>query len=64
MASDEQAKKRAALGKKLSKAREAAKITGGNGGGRPDFAKAGGKDASKLEDAIKAVPELVKAQMR
>jgi alanyl-tRNA synthetase len=29
-----------------------AKILGGNGGGRPDFAQAGGKDISKLNEAI------------
>ena len=32
--------------------REAAKITGGGGGGRPDMAQAGGKDASKIEEAL------------
>ena len=39
--------------------REVAKMTGGNGGGRPDSAMAGGKDASKVDDAIAAVPELL-----
>jgi alanyl-tRNA synthetase len=43
--------------------REAAKITGGGGGGRPDFAQAGGRDASKLTDALAAVPDLVKQQL-
>ena len=33
--------------------KEIAPILGGGGGGRDDFAQAGGKDASKLEDAIK-----------
>jgi alanyl-tRNA synthetase len=32
--------------------REVAAIVGGGGGGRPDFAQAGGKDASKIEEAI------------
>ncbi|MEO7719261.1 MAG: alanine--tRNA ligase [Capsulimonas sp.] len=32
--------------------REAAKIVGGGGGGRPEFAQAGGKDASKLAEAL------------
>jgi alanyl-tRNA synthetase len=32
--------------------REAAKVCGGGGGGRPDMAQAGGKDPSKVEDAI------------
>ena len=33
----------------------AAIITGGNGGGKPDIAQAGGKDVTKLEEAILAV---------
>jgi alanyl-tRNA synthetase len=32
--------------------REAAKVTGGGGGGRPQMAQAGGKDPSKLSDAL------------
>lgn len=32
-------------------AKELAVITGGNGGGRPDFAQAGGKDLNKIADA-------------
>ncbi len=32
----------------------AAKVVGGGGGGRPDMAEAGGKDPSKLSDALKA----------
>ena len=35
--------------------REVAKITGGGGGGRPDFATAGGRDPEKLQDALDAV---------
>ncbi|MEQ9367392.1 MAG: alanine--tRNA ligase [Leptospirales bacterium] len=34
--------------------RVAAKILGGGGGGRPEMAQAGGKDASKLEEALQA----------
>lgn len=36
-------------------AKEAAQITGGNGGGRPDFAQSGGKEVSKLSFAIETV---------
>ncbi|MBT8042243.1 MAG: alanine--tRNA ligase, partial [Pontiella sp.] len=37
-----------------------AKLAGGGGGGKPDKAQAGGKDGSKVADAIKAVPGLLK----
>ena len=40
--------------------KEAAVITGGNGGGRPDFAQAGGKDATKIQEAMNAVKETLK----
>ena len=39
--------------------REVAKITGGNGGGKPDSAMAGGKDASKIDEALASVVEIV-----
>ncbi len=39
--------------------RAVAKITGGGGGGRADFAQAGGRDPAKLADALAAVPGLV-----
>ncbi len=32
--------------------REAAQVVGGGGGGRPDFAQAGGRDVSKIDDAL------------
>ena len=32
--------------------KSAAVTTGGNGGGRPDFAQAGGKEISKVDEAI------------
>ncbi len=38
----------------------AAVICGGGGGGRPDSATAGGKDTSKIEDALKAAKETLK----
>ena len=34
--------------------REAAKVVGGGGGGRPDLAEAGGKDASRIDEALAA----------
>jgi alanyl-tRNA synthetase len=37
--------------------REAAKATGGGGGGRPQMAQAGGKDPAKLLDALKVARE-------
>jgi alanyl-tRNA synthetase len=38
----------------------AAQICGGNGGGRPDFAQAGGKDISKVDEAIEHIKGLVR----
>ena len=43
--------------------KEVAKMCGGGGGGRPDNATAGGKDASKLEEALEAVNNIVVAQL-
>ena len=40
-----------------------APIVGGGGGGRPDFAQAGGKDVSKIEDAKIAALEYVKGNL-
>ncbi|XMB66142.1 alanine--tRNA ligase [Mycoplasmatota bacterium zrk1] len=39
--------------------KEAAVICGGNGGGRPNIAQAGGKDISKVDEAIERVKEIV-----
>ena len=44
--------------------REMAKIAGGGGGGRPDSAQAGGKDASKVDEALAQAVELVKAAVQ
>jgi alanyl-tRNA synthetase len=41
--------------------KEIAAIVGGGGGGRPDFAQAGGKNPEKLQDALDAVPSIVSA---
>jgi len=35
-------------------------VLGGKGGGRPDFAQGGGTDASKVEEALKNVEEMIK----
>ena len=40
-----------------------AEMVGGRGGGRPDFAQAGGNDPSKLDEALRAVPDLVAAKL-
>ncbi len=40
--------------------KKAAEITDGKGGGRPDIAQAGGKDVSKLSEAISAIKEVIK----
>lgn len=39
--------------------KEAAIICEGNGGGRPNFAQAGGKNVSKVEDALEKVREMI-----
>jgi alanyl-tRNA synthetase len=40
--------------------KEVAPIVGGGGGGRPDFAQAGGKDPSKTGEVLKRVWEIIK----
>jgi alanyl-tRNA synthetase len=42
--------------------REVAKVTGGSGGGKPTLAQAGGKDKTKIEEALKLVQKLVAQQ--
>ncbi|WP_088548901.1 alanine--tRNA ligase [Paenibacillus aquistagni] len=42
--------------------KEIAAVTGGGGGGRPDMAQAGGKDASKIQEALMLVDKLVSDQ--
>ncbi|AEV69387.1 alanine--tRNA ligase [Acetivibrio clariflavus] len=44
--------------------REVAKIAGGGGGGRPDMAQAGGKDISKLDEALDYSVKVVEAQLK
>ncbi|MGN0556902.1 MAG: alanine--tRNA ligase [Acutalibacteraceae bacterium] len=43
--------------------REVAKAAGGNGGGRPDSAMAGGKDLTKVDDALLIVDDVLSAQL-
>ena len=44
--------------------REAAKVAGGGGGGRPQMAQAGGKDPSKLPAALEAARQFATAKIR
>jgi len=39
--------------------KQIAPLVGGGGGGRPDFAQAGGKDAKRLDEALQKVYELI-----
>jgi alanyl-tRNA synthetase len=41
--------------------REAAAVVGGGGGGRDDMAQAGGKDASRLEEAMETARRAIEA---
>jgi alanyl-tRNA synthetase len=40
--------------------KQVAALVGGSGGGKPDFAQAGGKDATKLPDALQKAEQLAK----
>ncbi len=44
-------------------AKQIAAIAGGNGGGKPDLAMAGLKDETKIDEALNAVPGIVKAAL-
>ncbi len=44
--------------------REAAKIVGGGGGGRPDFAQAGGKNPEKIDEALNKALEIIKGMIK
>lgn len=43
--------------------KEVATVCGGGGGGRPDMAQAGGKDASKLDEALKVAGQWIISQV-
>ena len=45
-------------------AKEFAALIGGSGGGKPLFAQGGGKDAGKLESALKKISEIINGRLR
>ena len=44
--------------------KDVAKLVGGGGGGKAEMAQAGGKDASRLPEALARVPEWVRTHLR
>ena len=42
--------------------REAAKLIGGGGGGKPNLAQAGGKDPAKLNEAVQLAEKMIRAK--
>jgi alanyl-tRNA synthetase len=42
----------------------AAQVTGGGGGGRPEMAQAGGRDASRLDEALRVAKELATEKIK
>ena len=40
--------------------RDAARVMGGGGGGQPEMAQAGGRQADKLDDALRRVADLIR----
>ncbi len=61
MATDDVVKKGANAGAIV---KAAAVTTGGGGGGRPNMAQAGGKDSSKVGDALDAALEVIREQLK
>ena len=43
---------------------KAAAITGGKGGGRPDNAMAGVSDNHKIDEALEALPEIIRELLK
>jgi len=43
--------------------KEVAPVVGGGGGGRPDFAQAGGKDPAKIQEAVAKAIEVAQAKL-
>ena len=60
MATDHAVKKGAQCGSII---KAAAAVCGGGGGGKPNMAQAGGKDASKIGDALQKALEVIKSQI-
>ena len=48
------------LGNASKMIKTASQITGGRGGGKPDFARGGGNDLDKLEEALREVERIIK----
>ena len=44
--------------------KQAAQVTGGGGGGRPEMAQAGGRDASRLDEALRVAKELAMEKIK
>ena len=44
--------------------KQIAQVTGGSGGGRPEFAVAGGKDSAKIGEALEKGEEILKAMLK
>jgi alanyl-tRNA synthetase len=44
--------------------KELAPLVGGGGGGRPDFAEAGGKDPAGIENLLARAPEVLRSQLQ
>ena len=44
--------------------KQVAQMVGGGGGGRPDMAQAGGRDAGKIDEALAAVVGLVREMVK
>jgi len=44
--------------------KEVARVTGGGGGGRPDMAQAGGKDVTKVDEALNQISSIFENQVK
>jgi alanyl-tRNA synthetase len=47
----------------VSLVKEVSAITGGGGGGRPELARAGGRDVSKVDAALERAAEVVRSAL-